>query len=477
MTTQTNLGLIWSSTGADTDPGATKYGLGWEAEIPTFQNFNFVLKATEENILSLAEKGAFDWESNITYEPGALARDGVVIYQCLVGNSGQQPSLDTANNYWHTGLVVGRAPTLNDKDRGLLSQKDTVGNVWDGSQLSLASSGDCVLSFEAYNSQVTATIGIMAGELCVAYPSTPIPNGEQMNLYGSPKSAWKIFSEFHRPDVSEVDNAVEDLAGGFLDGQIYGRTGTTASNQDWVKVTTTVAQLAPPPPVAGNGSGWFNLDDGQLYIDIDDGTSSQWIPASPPLIPVYEAASISFDNQTSDKEQLFSSTDVQTAILEAIKLATPVGAIEAYAGAASPTGWVICDGSAYNATLNPLYTDLWNLIGTTYGGTDITNFQVPDLRGEFIRGLDATGSNVATEAGRVLGDNQSDENKQHDHSGPYLTPNASYHYVTGHTDNDLMISHGLWGGGTVSGINSKVLDDGGVESRPRNVAMNYIIKL
>ena len=45
MTTQVRLSYAWASTGGKTDPGNTEYNLGWIAEIPTFQEFNYVLNA------------------------------------------------------------------------------------------------------------------------------------------------------------------------------------------------------------------------------------------------------------------------------------------------------------------------------------------------------------------------------------------------------------------------------------------------
>ena len=62
----------------------------------------------------------------------------------------------------------------------------------------------------------------------------------------------------------------------------------------------------------------------------------------------------------------------------------PVGFIAAYAAGTAPGGWLKCDGSAVSRTT---YAALFNLIGTSYGaGDNSTTFNLPDLRGEFIRG-------------------------------------------------------------------------------------------
>jgi microcystin-dependent protein len=56
-----------------------------------------------------------------------------------------------------------------------------------------------------------------------------------------------------------------------------------------------------------------------------------------------------------------------------------VGEIRMYAGTTIPTGWLFCNGDPYNADTNPEYAALFDVIGTTYGGTGITNFNIPNL--------------------------------------------------------------------------------------------------
>lgn len=58
----------------------------------------------------------------------------------------------------------------------------------------------------------------------------------------------------------------------------------------------------------------------------------------------------------------------------------PSGMIVQYVGTVAPSGWRFCDGSTYNGS-DPTYAKLWTAIGIAYGGSDVTNFKVPDLRG------------------------------------------------------------------------------------------------
>jgi microcystin-dependent protein len=75
---------------------------------------------------------------------------------------------------------------------------------------------------------------------------------------------------------------------------------------------------------------------------------------------------------------------------------TPVGTIQPFAGTTAPSGWLFCFGQTLNAISTPIYNDLWGVIGTTYGGSSITAFSVPDLRGRIAAGKDNMGGITAS---------------------------------------------------------------------------------
>jgi phage-related tail fiber protein len=69
---------------------------------------------------------------------------------------------------------------------------------------------------------------------------------------------------------------------------------------------------------------------------------------------------------------------------EMTTITNPVGAVIAFAGSSAPDGWLMCDN---NAISRVTYAVLYSVIGTTYGvGDGSTTFNLPDLRGIFIRG-------------------------------------------------------------------------------------------
>ncbi len=81
------------------------------------------------------------------------------------------------------------------------------------------------------------------------------------------------------------------------------------------------------------------------------------------------------------------------------------GAVQYFAKSTVPVGWLECDGTAVSRTT---YANLFAAIGTTFGiGDGTTTFNLPDLRGEFIRGWDH-GRGVDPTSGRTLGSYEAD---------------------------------------------------------------------
>ena len=67
---------------------------------------------------------------------------------------------------------------------------------------------------------------------------------------------------------------------------------------------------------------------------------------------------------------------------------SPVGEIKIWPAAVAPTRYLLCDGAAVSRTT---YADLFAVIGTTYGvGDNSTTFDLPNLKGKVVVGLDVT---------------------------------------------------------------------------------------
>ncbi len=89
-----------------------------------------------------------------------------------------------------------------------------------------------------------------------------------------------------------------------------------------------------------------------------------------------------------------------------------VGSISPFAMGTPPDGWLGCNGMALSRTD---YSRLFERIGETYGAGDgQTTFNIPDLRGVFVRGIDL-GREMDPWDGRTLGSLQEDAFEEHHH--------------------------------------------------------------
>jgi microcystin-dependent protein len=205
------------------------------------------------------------------------------------------------------------------------------------------------------------------------------------------------------------------------------------------------------------------------------------------------------------------------------KVVQPIGTVICFAGVNIPSNYMLCDGTKL---LIAEYSDLFKVIGQTFNqsNTDSTlYFNLPDLRGQFVRGLD---NNKGIDIGRVFGSIQNwstgmsinrfttDTQGNHTHStdtqgnhthttdvqgnhthtvgsawngsgnpnqkygvtyqsdaGNYTTTAAGAHSHTTTTAGSH--SHTT----TTAGSHSHTINGGDIETRPNNIALNYIIKI
>lgn len=176
--------------------------------------------------------------------------------------------------------------------------------------------------------------------------------------------------------------------------------------------------------------------------------------------------------------------------------AVPVGCIMPFAGPAAsvPAGWMLCDGTAISRTT---YANLYNVIGVAWGtGDGSSTFNLPDLRGMFLRGLagsdtvgdpdanrrlaNARGGNSGNNVGSYQGD------AIRNITGTFNTAQrfgANWQFTTGTFSEDSVTGGGMTyehhkyyqGNPRVTLDASRVVPIGS-DNRPKNVAVNYIIK-
>ncbi|MCV0986757.1 phage tail protein [Escherichia coli] len=141
--------------------------------------------------------------------------------------------------------------------------------------------------------------------------------------------------------------------------------------------------------------------------------------------------------------------------------ALPVGVPVPWPSATPPTGWLKCNGAAFDKVKYPR-------LATAY-----PSGKLPDLRGEFIRGWD-DGRGIDT--GRALLSIQSDEVRKLalKYWGPASNSSPSKTFALSDSAGGGLYTDGI--SQASGGIINAFQLPGGNETRPRNVAFNYIVR-
>lgn len=166
-------------------------------------------------------------------------------------------------------------------------------------------------------------------------------------------------------------------------------------------------------------------------------------------------------NQLPDKEILDSRLGTTGGISERYGEGDNimVGAVVYFATTVTPSGYIKANGAAVSRTT---YANLFARVGEFWGsGNGSTTFNVPDLRGEFIRSWD---DGRGIDSGRAFGSFQADEFKSHSHTLPVRDNNNTGDNYIEDADSTQLVRTANTG------------FTGGDETRPRNIALAAYIK-
>jgi microcystin-dependent protein len=178
------------------------------------------------------------------------------------------------------------------------------------------------------------------------------------------------------------------------------------------------------------------------------------------------------------------TTSLQAATKGYVDLGSPAGIIAPFAGTSAPSGWVACNGAAISRTD---YATLFAAIGTTWGvGDGSTTFNVPDLRGTFLRGTGTNGT-YGTAVGQAVGSYAADTYLNHSHTATSTDSGHTHTYgsfttgsiAAGGSSYTLPNSYPSANTGTGNAnITTTVATSttGGTETKPKNYGVLYIIK-
>lgn len=108
------LNRVWASNSSTLrrDPGDAKYIQGWISEIPTYQVLNYLQYKIDTTLLALAERGVFEWGTDVQYGLNSLVWDETnkTVYVSIVGSPDRTKAPSTNPTHWvASSIQVSRA--------------------------------------------------------------------------------------------------------------------------------------------------------------------------------------------------------------------------------------------------------------------------------------------------------------------------------------------------------------------------------
>lgn len=255
------------------------------------------------------------------------------------------------------------------------------------------------------------------------------------------------------------------LGNGYLFCVMNSGTGTVTIDPNGAELINGASTFAIP---AGSGAivfcdgtalyAFYLLKNISPYIftlldDVDATTALATLCAAPLNSPAFTGV------PTAPTAAAGTAT-TQIATTAFVANTVGIGQVAFFARSTEPSGWLKANGAAVSRTT---YASLFSAIGTTWGvGDGSTTFNVPDLRGEFVRCWD---DGKGTDSGRAFASFQDSENKSHSHTVP--TNNLSGGTTFGTLSSfDTAVD--------IADVSTSTV--GAVESRPRNFSLLACIK-
>jgi len=178
------------------------------------------------------------------------------------------------------------------------------------------------------------------------------------------------------------------------------------------------------------------------------------------------------DDPASNSSEILATTKALQS-LKAEMVSAETGQVATFAMITPPTGWLKCNGAAVSRTA---YSALFARVGTTFGAGDgVATFNLPDLRGEFLRGWDDT---RGIDTNRGFASFQDSLFAKHSHT---TLAKANGSAVPGNTSSqggnvigqNLAVASSV---GEAVNLHTITANAGGTETRPRNVALLFCIR-
>lgn len=219
-------------------------------------------------------------------------------------------------------------------------------------------SGGQVYTYEAGTTTPKTTYSDLAGTVENTNPVI-------LDLYGN-ADIYFTATETYKIILQDSDNNIiwteDDLSGTF--------TSTSLGTAAIVDTGTAADEVPLNSDLGGTAIGDF-------VKLIDDGSSNGVFPLT--------HFALDEDDMASDSDIRAATQQSLVAYLSSFNY-TPIGTLIIVPTETVPTGYLECNGATISRTT---YSELFTVIGTLFGvGDGSTTFEIPDLRGKFLRSWD-----------------------------------------------------------------------------------------
>jgi microcystin-dependent protein len=192
-------------------------------------------------------------------------------------------------------------------------------------------------------------------------------------------------------DNADIQNALELFYyGDSTDGNATGDVSIHANLVDFdARITLTTSGLSGHTgaisDVHGIGAGHSVVGTGTIQTLTNKTLTTPKLNENVTLTATSTELNI-LDGATLTTTELNYLDGTTSSIQTQINTNTPTGMISIHSGATAPTGWLLCDGTSYGSAS---YISLFSVVGYTFGGSG-ANFNVPNLKGKVVVGIDAS---------------------------------------------------------------------------------------
>ena len=286
--------------------------------------------------------------------------------------------------------------------------------------ISIRNAGTWTLSGTALSATIANTINSMTANIYVngiLYDTNPVANIQNSN--SSTRSTTISYTTTGTKTIS-LDQYFFNIDIGL--GEFFGFTYISRDNSITntiqivlsANITNTITRNTNTGNFTANNTLTFVSNTGVSTSSIST-TGTPTITYSPSQNGTGYAAATSTPYYSDPANTTGGTTYTNHLRANSFNL-LPAGMVVQWVTSTAPTGWLLCDGTAYNASTNKIYQELYNVIGNQFGGTNNTDFKVPDYRGMFLRG---TGTNAqtgyTTYIGQALNTQQTHATQTHTH--------------------------------------------------------------